>query len=319
MPRKATPVEWLVFVALGIAWGSSYLFIKIGVETLTPFTLVAARLTIGIAVLTVVTLVSRQALPRVRGPYLHLVAVALLGIVIPFSLITWGEQTIDSGLAAILTGSVPLFAIVLAAMVLVDEPITINRLFGLLIGFAGVVILTSPSLGSGSGSSLQGELALIGAAVSYGAAGVYARRYVKDVTPMVSALLEVGYAFVIMVVLALVFEDPLASRVEASTILSVVWLGLVGSGLAFLAFFFLLGRWGATRTSLVAYLLPVVGVVLGFVVRGETISLPVFAGMLLIIAGVALANSPYGQRRLIGRRQAQVSGEATAPARDRAP
>jgi drug/metabolite transporter (DMT)-like permease len=257
-------------------------------------------------------------MPVTRSPYLHLVMVALLGIVIPFSLITWGEQSIDSGLAAILTGTVPLFAIVLAAMVLVDEPITINRLFGLLIGFAGVVILTSPSLASPSGSSLQGELALIGAAVSYGAAGVYARRYVKDVTPMVSALLEVGYAFVIMLVLAFVFEDPLASQVQASTVLSVVWLGLVGSGLAFLAFFFLLGRWGATRTSLVAYLLPVVGVVLGFVVRGETISLPVFAGMLLIIAGVALANSRYGQRRLIGRRQAQVSGEATAQARDRA-
>ena len=318
MPRKATPVEWLVFIALGIAWGSSYLFIKIGVETLTPFTLVAARLAIGIAVLIVVTVVSRQAVPRVRGPYLHLVGVALLGIVIPFSLITWGEQSIDSGLAAILNGTVPLFAIVLAAMVLVDEPITVNRLFGLVIGFAGVVILTSPSIMSGSGSSLQGELALVGAAASYGAAGVYARRYVKDVTPMISALLEVGYAFLIMIVLAFVFEDPLATRVEASTVLSVVWLGLVGSGLAFLAFFFLLGRWGATRTSLVAYLLPVVGVVLGFVVRGETISVPVFAGMLLIIAGVALANSRYGQRRLIGRRQAQVSGEATAPARDRA-
>jgi len=147
---------------------------------------------------------------------------------------------------------------------------------------------------------------------------VYTRRFVKDTTPMVSAFLEVGYAFLIMLVLAILFGDPLATSVQPSTVLAVVWLGLVGSGLAFIAFFFLIGRWGATRTSLVAYLLPVVGVVLGFVVRGEVIGLPVIAGMLLIIGGVALANSPFGHRRLIGRRQPQVSGEATAQARDRA-
>src|SRR5207247_10994184 len=96
MPRKATLVEWLVFVALGSAWGSSYLFIKIGVETLTPFTLVAARLAIGTAVLALAMRVTGQRLPRHRSAYAHLLVVALLGVVIPFSLITWGEQSIDS-------------------------------------------------------------------------------------------------------------------------------------------------------------------------------------------------------------------------------
>jgi drug/metabolite transporter (DMT)-like permease len=318
MPKRATPVEWLVFVALGIAWGSSYLFIKIGVETLTPFTLVAGRLAIGAGVLALVMRFSGQPMPRQRSVYLHLVVVALLGIVIPFSLITWGEQSIDSGLAAILNGTVPLFAIVLAAMVLVDEPITVNRLFGLAIGFAGVVVLTSPGLGDGSGGTLQGEVALIGASVSYGAAGVYARRTVRDVPPIASALLEVGFAFLITLVLASLFEDPLATRIQASTVLAVVWLGLIGSGLAFIAFFFLLGRWGATRTSLVAYLLPVVGVILGVAVRGEVVTLPVLTGMALIIGGVALANSRYGHRRLIGRRAPAVSEGATLESGDRA-
>jgi drug/metabolite transporter (DMT)-like permease len=305
MPQRSTPVEWLVFLALGVAWGSSYLFIKIGVETLTPFTLVAARLAIGAGVLAVVMVLSRQSMPRDRRVYLHLVVIAVLGIVIPFYLITWGEQSIDSGLAAILNGTVPLFAIVLAALVLVDEPITVNRLFGLGIGFAGVVILTSPSLGSGSGGTLPGQLALIGASISYAATGVYARRMVRDVPPLPSALLEVSYAFVITLVLAFAVENPLDTRVEASTVLSVVWLGLIGSGLAFLGFFFLLGRWGATRTALIAYLLPVVGVVLGVLVRNEQVSLPVLMGMVLIIGGVALANARIGQRRLIGRREPQ--------------
>ncbi len=312
MTRRPTPLEWLVFFALACAWGSSYLFIKIGIESLTPLTLVAARVAIGAMVLAVVMRLTRQALPRERRVYGHMVVVARLGIVIPFTLITWGEQTIDSGLAAILTGTVPLFAIILAALVLHDEPITVNRLVGLVVGFAGLVVLTSPSLGSGPGGTLPGVLALIGSSVSYGAAGVYARRTVSDVPPLTNAFLEVGFAALITLVLALALDDPFATRIEASTVLSVAWLGLIGSGLAFLAFFYLLGRWGATRTSLVAYVMPVVGVVLGVIVLRETVSLPVLIGMALIIAGVALANSQFGQRRLLGR-GAPAADPAEAP------
>src|SRR5437879_1243063 len=110
VPRNPQ-LDWLIFAALGIAWGSSYLFIKIGVETLEPFTLIAGRLAIGTAVLAAVLRVSGQGLPRSRSVYGHLVVMALVGVVIPFSLITWGEQSIDSAFAAILSGSGPLFAI----------------------------------------------------------------------------------------------------------------------------------------------------------------------------------------------------------------
>jgi drug/metabolite transporter (DMT)-like permease len=301
MANRKARIDWLIFAALGIAWGSSYLFIKIGVETLAPFTLVAARLAIGTMVLSLVLRLSRQRLPRQVSVYGHMVVVALLGIVIPFSLITWGEQSIDSALAAILNGSVPLFAIVLAALVLPDEPITINRLVGLLIGFGGVVVLTAPNLRAGQSSSLIAELALIGSAFAYGASGVYARRFVRDIPPLTNAFLEVGFAFVISLAVAFLFGKPLATQVEPSTVLAVVWLGLVGSGLAYLAFFSLLSRWGATRTSTVAYLLPVVGLVLGVLVRHEPVTLLTLIGTAMVLSGVALANSRYGQRRLIGR------------------
>lgn len=306
MNRRTTPIEWLVFLALGAAWGSSYLFIKIGVETLTPFTLVAGRLAIGAGVLALVMRFTRQPLPRQQSVYWHLGVVALLGIVIPFSLISWGEQTIDSGLAAILNGTVPLFAIVLAALVLADEPMTVNRLAGLVVGFAGVVLLTAPGLRDGFGGSLPGQLALIAASISYGAAGVYARRTVRGVPALTSAFLEVGIAFVITLVLAAVFGGPWATRVDGGTVLSVAWLGLIGSGLAFLAFFYLLDRWGATRTALVAYLLPVVGIVLGVLVLQESVTLPMLGGTALIIGGIALANSRFGHRRLLGRRAVEA-------------
>jgi len=307
MAQRNAQLDWLIFVALGIAWGSSYLFIKIGVETLEPFTLIAGRLAIGTAVLAVLLRLSGQGLPRSRSVYGHLVVIALVGVVIPFSLITWGEQSIDSALAAILNGSVPLFAILLAALVLPDEPITVNRLVGLLIGFGGVVVLTSPNLRGGINSSLLAELALIGSAVAYGASGVYARRFVRDVPPLTNAFLEVGFAFVISLALAVAFGNPLATHLQPSSVLAVVWLGLVGSGLAYLAFFWLLSRWGATRTSMVAYLLPVVGIVLGVLVRHEAVTLLTVLGAGMVIGGVALANSRYGHRRLIGR------GAAPAP------
>jgi drug/metabolite transporter (DMT)-like permease len=299
---QSTPsrVAWLIFIALGVAWGSSYLFIKIGVETLPPFTLIAARLAIGTAVLALAMAVSRGQMPRSRSAYGHLVVVALLGVVIPFGLITWGEQSIDSALAAILNGTVPLFAIVLAAIILADEPMTLNRVAGLLLGFAGLVALVGPNLRSGFAGG-SGELALVGASVSYAAAGVYARWKVRDVAPLPSALLEVGYAFVITVLLAFAFETPLATRLEASSVLAIAWLGLVGSGLAFMAYFWLLSRWGATRTSMVAYLIPVVGILLGVLVRNETVTALTLVGTAMVIGGVALANSRYGHRRLFGR------------------
>lgn len=294
--------DWIIFGALGFFWGSSYLFIKIGVETLTPFTLIAGRLAVGCALLAVVLFAAREPLPRDRRVYGHLVMMGILNIAIPFSLITWGEQSIDSALASIITASVPLFTIVIASVVLIEEPITLNRLVGLLVGFGGVVLLTTPSLGTGAGGSLTGDLAMIGASISYAAGNVYARHNVRGLRPMVQAFFQVFFALVIILILAFTVERPLSLSWTGSAIFAVVWLGLLGSGLAYLCFFRLLARWGSTRSSMVAYLLPVVGIALGFLVLHETIDIRVLLGAALIVGGVALVNSPFGQRRLFGRR-----------------
>lgn len=295
---------WLIFGALGLCWGTSYLFIKIGVETLTPFTLIAGRLAVGAAVLGAVLLVAREPLPRDRRVYGHLVMMAVLNIAIPFSLITFGERAIDSSLAAILNSSVPLFTIVIASLVLVDEPITLNRLLGLLVGFGGVLVLTSGGFVPGASGSLPGELAMVGSSISYAAGNVYARHNVRGLRPMVQAFFQVFFALVIVAVLAFVLERPFELDWRPSSIFAVAWLGLLGSSLAYLCFFWLLARWGSTRSSMVAYLLPVVGIVAGFLVLGETIDGRVLAGTALIVGGVALVNSPFGQRRLFGRRAA---------------
>jgi drug/metabolite transporter (DMT)-like permease len=305
---RGRPVDWLIFIGLGLMWGSSYLFIMFGLDTLTPFTLVALRLLIGGTLLGIVVLVAREPAPRDRRTYAHLAVMSVLNIVLPFSLITWAELAVPSSLASILTATVPLFVIIIAAAALRDEPITLNRVGGLAIGFAGVVLLTARGPMAGDAGLLP-QLALLGAAASYGAGAVYARRNVKGLRPMVPAAFQVGFAFVIAGALALVFERPFDLRPDAMAIASVAWLGLFGSGLAYLAFFHLLGTFGATRTSMVAYLMPLVGIGLGVVVASEPISWQMIAGTILIIGGVALVNARIGQRRLLGR-QAVAEGRA---------
>jgi drug/metabolite transporter (DMT)-like permease len=259
-----------------------------------------------------VVILAREPLPRQPRTYGHLIVMAVINIVLPFALITTAERSVDSNLAAILNGSVPLFVILFAAFFLHDEPLTVNRLIGLVVGYVGVIVLVSKTLfGAAGPSSVDGELALVGSAVAYGAGAVYARRNVRGLRPMIPALFQVGFAFVIVATIALLTE-PVATGGLAcvaggpcgwtgQAILAVVWLGLLGSGFAYLANFRLLSRIGATRTSLVAYLLPVVGIVSGAIVFNESVDIRLIGGTVLVLAGVALVNSHRGERRLFGR------------------
>jgi drug/metabolite transporter (DMT)-like permease len=299
MTQPASRVDWLLFLVLGVIWGSSFLFIKIGVEAgLQPLTLVMLRLALGTALLAVVIAASRVRLPREPRTYGHLVVMGLIAIALPFTLITWAEQTVDSTVASVINGGVPLFVIPIAAIFLHDEPVTPNRLAGIGIGFAGVAILVGFDPARLAGGDLAGELAIVGATISYAAGGVYARRSVRGLPAIVPAFFQVGFALVIVSVLALAFERPLHVPLAIDAVVSVLWLGLLGSGVAYVIFFRLLGRWGAARTSLVTYLMPVVGLVMGASVLGEPIDGRLLVGAGLVIGGIALVNSRIGARPL---------------------
>jgi drug/metabolite transporter (DMT)-like permease len=271
-------------------WGSSYLFIKLAVDSFGTFTLIMLRLAVGAAFLWAVVRLTDTRLPRERRIYGHLLVMAVINIVLPFSLITWAEQSVDSTLAATLNASVPLFVIPIAALMLVDEKITANKVVGVAIGFMGVAILVGFDAGVLAGTDVMAALALIGSSISYAAGGVYARRFVHGLRPMIPAMVQVGFALAITAVLALVFESPITFPMRFDAILAVVWLGMLGSGAAYIVFFRLLGNWGATRTSLVAYLLPVYGIALGAIVLSERVDTRLVLGTLLVIAGIALVN-----------------------------
>lgn len=320
------PIDWLVFLLLAFMWGSSFMFIKIALETgMGPLTVVTYRLLIGAAVLLVLLRLTGARLPSDPRTVATIAAVGLINIVIPFTLIHWSEQYIDSALASILNGLVPLFAIVIAAIALHDEPITVNRLVGLLIGFAGAVVLLSRDLGAGpaadSTMSLLGQLAVVAASASYALSAVTMRKLFsgknlvddpvrgpRPLNPIEIALPQVVLGAAIVVTLAGILEwgQPGAPVLPPDLLawFSVAWLGLFGSALAYVLYFRLLTAWGATRSTLVTYAMPVVGLILGVVILRETIDLRVLIGLALIIGGIALVSSKIGQRRLYGRRSA---------------
>ncbi len=306
MTATSTPtssrLDWLLFALLGFFWGSSYLFIKIGVDAgLEPFTLVSLRLLFGFVLLAVVVGIAREPLPREPRMLGHLLVLGFFSVALPFGLITWAEQSVDSSLAAVLTGAVPLFVIPFAAILLPAERITFNALLGIAIGLVGVAVVVGFDPASLAGNELVAEIALIGAAASYAIGGVYARRNVHGLRPMIPALFQVGFALVMMAIPAVLVERPWERGIGGDALFAVIWLGLLGSGAAYLIFFRLLGHWGATRTSLVAYLLPIWGIVLGAIVLQEPIDPRLIIGTALVISGIALVNQRRSLRTVFRR------------------
>jgi len=275
-------------------WGSSYLFIKIGVETLPPLSLVLLRVLVGLAILLAVVAVTRTPLPRDARTLAHLAVLGAVNIAIPFWLISAAEQHISSGLAGILQSTAPFFTLVIAAAFIHDERITPGRLAGIGLGFLGILVLSAENiadLGSAPGiERLLAELAVVGASLAYGIGNTYARRNLRSTRPLVLSTGQVGWAAVWVGVLALVADGGVTLPAVPEATFSVLWLGAIGTGFAYLVFFRLLTGWGPTRASLVAYLLPVVAVILGVVVLGETVDAFFLVGACLIVAGVWVVN-----------------------------
>jgi drug/metabolite transporter (DMT)-like permease len=289
-------LDWLLFLLLSFFWGSSYLFIKIGVdEGLQPFTLVTIRLLIGLLLLAAVVLALRVPLPRHVRTYGHLAVLGLFAVALPFFLITWAAQFVDSALTATLTAPVPLFVIPFAALMLGDERVTFNKVVGVTVGMVGVAILMGFDVAQLGRADLTPQLALVGAASSYAFSGVYARRFLHGLRAMIPSLFQVFFAMLMSAVAAFAFEQPVeqATGLSPTAIFAVIWLGLLGSGMAYLLFYRLLGRWGPTRISLVAYTLPVWGIALGWLVLNEQIHEGLVLGTALVIGGIALVNEAH--------------------------
>ena len=283
------PKHWFVFITLGVVWSASFLWIKIAIEELGPFTIVAYRLLLGLVFAGGIVFLGRSQWPRNLKEWTPFFVLGLTNMALPFFLITWGELFIDSAVASILNATVPLFTLLIAHFFLQDDKMTLQKTLGLLIGFGGVVILLSKDLGASHGSVI-GQLAVILAAILYGISGVYARKNTGHVEGIARGASPLVSATVIIWVAAFAAESPVQVPVLPLTWVALLWLGVLGSGLAFIMVFYLIHEIGPTRTSMITYLFPVGGVILGVFFLNEQPSWQLIAGSLLIILSLVVVN-----------------------------
>lgn len=276
--------------ALALAWGASFLLIKLALEGLSPLQIVVGRVSAGALVLWAILLLRRQPLPRGIRLWAHLMVLGVVANIVPFFLFGFGEQRITSGLAGVLNGSTPLFTLVFAIALLPQERLSPARVLGLALGLIGVVLVVGPWDSNPLTSSVPGQLACLGASCCYAIAFVYTRRFVSGsgYPPTSLAAGQLGSAAVLLWLVA-----PLLARGEmaltGTVVGAVAVLGAVGTGVAYLLYYRLIADAGATSTSMVTYLIPVVAVLLGVLVLSEPVGWNLFAGAAVVILGVALA------------------------------
>ncbi|MDP2965262.1 MAG: DMT family transporter [Pelolinea sp.] len=285
--------DWILFSFIGLIWGTSFLWIKIAVQEITPFVLVGFRTLFATLGLVVYLLVDHKA----RAPWKDVaprlpvfIVLGLVNIAIPWLLISWAETHIESGVASILNATMPLFTILIAPLVISDDKITLPKLAGLATGFIGVVILLSPSLSKGWTSDLLGQAAVLGATFCYAIATIYARKKAHGLPPQVQSFLQFLMGTLIVWSLTFVIEKQITLPNLPITWVALLWLGLLGSGLAYVIYFDLLHRIGPTRISMVTYIPPLVGVLLGIIFLGEAFHWQALAGALLILSGISIVN-----------------------------
>jgi drug/metabolite transporter (DMT)-like permease len=297
-----TKQAWAGFWILAVIWGSSYLFIRIGVEQLPPFQLVFIRTAIAAIGLNAVVYARGKRWPIDRKGLGDLLFLGIVNTVFPFAFITWGETHIESGLASVLQGTAALFTLVIAHFALADERITLRKLAGLLIGFAGVVVLANRSTSEQVGGEatiwhLLGQMAILGSSLCYAIGGVYSRKVMQNrLDPIVVAAGAMTVAAVTTGTIAYVLPQwaggapvPL-NELEPGVLGAILTLGLFNTFGAYLIYYSVLAVLGAARASMVSYVLPVVGLLLGAAFLGEQLDVRLIFGAALIIASIAMVN-----------------------------
>ena len=285
-PASMDLATWAMLIALGLIWGGSFFFARIAVQHIPPFTLVLCRVLLAAIAL-------HLAFGRMPGFYATLKARApellLLGIInnaIPFTLIFAGQTVIGAGLASILNATTPLWTVLVAQVFTEDEKITVAKLIGCALGLAGVVLLIGPAALDHTNTPVWPLLAILGAALSYGFAATWGKRF-RGVPPRMVATGQLTASSLVMLPLALVIDRPWTlTAPPLDAVLATVALALLSTAFAYILFFRILARAGATGTSLVTLLVPPAAILLGVLFLGENLSITELAGLALIAVGL---------------------------------
>jgi drug/metabolite transporter (DMT)-like permease len=296
--RSMSVGAWGLLLALSVLWGGSFFFSKIALTDLPPFTLVLGRVALAALALGTVLAWRGDSFPRDAALWRAFFGMGLLNNIIPFSLIFWGQTEVASGLAAILNATTPLFTVLVAHWLTVDEPATPPKLTGVALGFAGVVVMIGPGLIGGLAASPLAEAACLAAALSYAFAGVYGRCFKRlGAAPLTTAFGTLTASTLLMLPIAALSDRFWALPMPTvQSVAALICLALLSTALAYLIFYQLLASVGATNLLLVTFLIPVSAILLGAVFLGERLALPHFLGMALIGSGLVAIDGRLANR-----------------------
>jgi drug/metabolite transporter (DMT)-like permease len=279
--------DWLLLVTLSILWGGSFFFAKIAVRELPTLTVVLGRVAIAAAVLMVLARLLGVALPASPQAWRRFALMGLLNNVVPFSLIFWGQTHIPSGLAAILNATTPLFTVLVAHAATGDEKLDAARLGGMAAALLGVVVMIGPDMLHELGANVWGQLACLLAALSYGFAGVYGRRFRGEPALAVAAGQLMASTILLAPIVALIDRPWMLPLPSLPILGALAALAVLSTALAYVIYFRILARSGATNISLVTFLIPVSAILLGTLILGEHLAARHIIGMGAIALGLA--------------------------------
>ena len=289
--------NFLLLLFLASLWGPSFLFIKIAVVEIPPITLAAWRIFVAAIVINIYLYARGGAFIKDIQFWKHVTIAGFFAHALPFVLINWGEQFIDSALASILNGLTPIFTIVMANFVIQDDRMDLGKVIGAIFGFIGLVILVLPSLVSGFQANTMGIFAVGIAAASYGVALVYARLNLKGTKPVYAPASQLLVTSIYLLPFSLAVDGPVkVMDLSWAALGSILVLAILGTALAFVIYYKLLDSSSASYLSLVTYLIPLYGVVLGVTLLDETLTMSTILGAVLILLGIGVVNSKLEHR-----------------------
>lgn len=287
-------IELVLLVVLAVLWGASYSFIKIGVATIPPVTLIAARTLVAGGILFALIRWRGLALPGDAASWRRFAFQACLNSVVPFTLIAWAERSLDAGLATILNATSPIFTFLLTALITRHEPATMRKLFGVAAGIAGIcLVVGAPALG-GLGQQFLPQLAVVAATICYAGAAVFGRGF-RGLDPMVPAAGSMLCGAAMLIPLSLAFDRPWTLAPSTASVLALLGLSVFSTALAFSIYFRLLHTLGSVGTTSQAYLRVPIGVAIGAVFLGESLGPSAWWGMALVVVGVAAMTIPQAK------------------------
>ncbi|NIX77202.1 DMT family transporter [Microvirga terricola] len=292
-PRYA--VELALLAALATLWGASYTFIKLGIETIPPVTLIAGRTIIAGAVLLVILRLRGITLPRDAASWRNFAIQACLNSVIPFTLIAWAEKSVDAGLAVILNSMTPVFTFLITLVWSRHEPTTFRKMAGVLIGLSGTCVIVGAQAFTHIGQELVSQLAVVLATVCYAGAAIFGRNF-KDLDPMAPAAGSLVAGAAMLIPVSLIVDRPWTLSPSASSIMALAGLAVFSTSIAFAIYFRLIRTLGSVGTTAQAYLRAPIGVAIGAYFLGERLSSSAWIGLACILVGVALMTIPRREK-----------------------